>query len=215
MRQRRERGRGRSRARAPALDPPTSPSSRSLFDFVYPGKLGTLPVFTAEFALPIAAGGYAGATRAQARAAFRCAVVLRDLVAPYLLRRRKADVASQLPPKTERVLFCALAPAQRDAYRAFLASSDVADVLAGRRSALAGIDTLRKICNHPDLLQRTAWGDGGGYGDPVRALRERFNLGATDAQAAAFFRGKVHSATESFTTAVYDTIQLWQNKIPK
>lgn len=54
-----------------------------------------------------------------------------------------------------------------------------------------------------------------GYDDPVRRLRERFCLGATDAQAASFFRGKVHSATESFTTAVYDTIQLWQNKIPK
>ena len=95
---------------------PTPSSHRSLFDFVYPGKLGTLPVFTAEFALPIAAGGYAAATPAQARTAFRTAVVLRDLVAPYLLRRRKADVAAQLPPKTERVLFCRITPEQRALY---------------------------------------------------------------------------------------------------
>ena len=207
VRQRRERGRGRSRARAPALDPPTSPSSRSLFDFVYPGKLGTLPVFTAEFALPIAAGGYAGATRAQARAAFRCAVVLRDLVAPYLLRRRKADVASQLPPKTERVLFCALAPAQRDAYRAFLASSDVADVLAGRRSALAGIDTLRKICNHPDLLQRTAWGDGGGYGDPVRSGKLTVALRVVAAWTAGGHRTLLFCQTRQMLDIVQGAMQ--------
>jgi SNF2 family DNA or RNA helicase len=39
---------------------------------------------------------------------YRCAVVLRDLIAPYLLRRRKADVAAGLPAKTETVLFCRL-----------------------------------------------------------------------------------------------------------
>ena len=40
---------------------------RSLFDFVFPGKLGTLPVFTAQFALPIQIGGYANATPLQVR----------------------------------------------------------------------------------------------------------------------------------------------------
>jgi hypothetical protein len=34
--------------------------------------------------------------------AYKCAVVLRDLIAPYLLRRRKEDVAQQLPAKTEQ-----------------------------------------------------------------------------------------------------------------
>jgi hypothetical protein len=44
-------------------------------------------------------------------------VVLRDLISPYLLRRRKADVATQLPKKTETVLFCSLTERQRDLYR--------------------------------------------------------------------------------------------------
>ena len=39
----------------------------------------------------------------QVSTAYKCAVVLRDLVAPYLLRRCKADVAQQLPKKTEQV----------------------------------------------------------------------------------------------------------------
>ena len=37
----------------------------SLFDFVFPGKLGTLPVFQASFALPIQIGGYANASAVQ------------------------------------------------------------------------------------------------------------------------------------------------------
>lgn len=50
-------------------------------------------------------------------------MVLRDLISPYLLRRRKADVATQLPKKTETVLFCSLTPRQRDLYRYVLPCS--------------------------------------------------------------------------------------------
>lgn len=38
-----------------------------------------------------------------------------------------------------------------------------------RKNALAGIDILRKICNHPDLLQRKQWESVKQYGDPVRS----------------------------------------------
>ena len=39
----------------------------SLFDFVYPGKLGTLPVFLQQFSGPITVGGYANASTVQVR----------------------------------------------------------------------------------------------------------------------------------------------------
>lgn len=42
----------------------------------------------------------------QVTTAYKCAVVLRDIIAPYLLRRRKADVNTQLPKKTEQVRGC-------------------------------------------------------------------------------------------------------------
>jgi hypothetical protein len=42
-------------------------------------------------------------TSMQASTAYKCAVVLRDLIMPYLLRRMKADVEAQLPKKTEQV----------------------------------------------------------------------------------------------------------------
>ena len=37
----------------------------SLFDFVFPGKLGTLPAFMTHFAVPIVQGGYANASEMQ------------------------------------------------------------------------------------------------------------------------------------------------------
>jgi hypothetical protein len=37
----------------------------SLFDFIFPGKLGTLPVFLAQMAVPITQGGYANASEVQ------------------------------------------------------------------------------------------------------------------------------------------------------
>lgn len=141
----------------------------SLFDFVFPGKLGVLPIFEAEFAVPISVGGYANASPLQVSTAYRCAVVLRDLIMPYLLRRMKADVNAQLPKKTEHVIFCSLTTEQRSAYRAFLASSDVEQILDGNRNSLYGIDVMRKICNHPDLLEREHAGQNPDYGNPERS----------------------------------------------
>lgn len=43
----------------------------SLFDFVFPGKLGVLPVFEAEFSVPITVGGYANASPLQVSTAYR------------------------------------------------------------------------------------------------------------------------------------------------
>lgn len=126
----------------------------SLFDFVSPGRLGTLPVFQQQFSIPINIGGYANATNVQVQTAYKCAVVLRDLISPYLLRRMKVDVAADLPKKTEQVLFCKLTQPQRDAYVKFLKSGDMSSIMAGRRQVLFGVDILRKICNHPDLAAR-------------------------------------------------------------
>ncbi|EXB88373.1 DNA repair and recombination protein RAD26 [Morus notabilis] len=141
----------------------------SLFDFVFPGKLGVLPVFEAAFAVPISVGGYANASPLQVSTAYRCAVVLRDLIMPYLLRRMKADVNAHLPKKTEHVLFCSLTTEQRSVYRAFLASSEVEQIFDGGRNSLYGIDVMRKICNHPDLLEReqACWNPD--YGNPERS----------------------------------------------
>lgn len=141
----------------------------SLFDFIFPGKLGVLPVFEMEFAVPISVGGYANATPLQVSTAYRCAVVLRDLIMPYLLRRMKENVNAQLTKKTEHVLFCSLTQDQRALYRAFLASSEVEQIFDGNRNSLYGIDILRKISNHPDLLEREQAANHPDYGNPDRS----------------------------------------------
>lgn len=143
----------------------------SLFDFVFPGRLGTLPIFHTQFALPINIGGYANATNVQVQTAYKCACVLRDLINPYLLRRMKADVAADLPKKSEQVLFCKLTSQQRQEYEMFLASGDMDSIFSGKRQVLYGVDILRKICNHPDLTQREALQQQKNYkyGDPSKS----------------------------------------------
>ncbi|PGH16675.1 hypothetical protein AJ79_01547 [Helicocarpus griseus UAMH5409] len=123
----------------------------SLFDFVFPMRLGTLVNFRNQFEFPIRQGGYANASNLQVQTAAKCAETLKDAISPYLLQRFKIDVAADLPKKSEQVLFCKLTKIQRSAYEAFLGSNEMTSILKGRREALYGIDMLRKICNHPDL----------------------------------------------------------------
>lgn len=123
----------------------------SLFDFIFPGKLGTLPVFHTQFVLPITMGGYSTASRTQVHTAYKCSLMLKDLISPYLLRRMKKDVAKQLPEKNEQILFVKLTTEQREKYKTFLASRVVRQVLAGKLNLLYAITSLRKICNHADI----------------------------------------------------------------
>lgn len=123
----------------------------SLFDFVFPMRLGTLVNFRQQFEFPIRQGGYANASNLQVQTAMKCAETLKDTISPYLLQRFKADVASDLPKKSEQVLFCKLTKFQRETYENFLGSDDLKSIMNGKRQVLYGIDILRKICNHPDL----------------------------------------------------------------
>jgi len=125
----------------------------SLFDFIFPMRLGTLVNFRNQFEVPIKLGGYANATNLQIMTAQKCAETLKDAISPYLLQRLKVDVAADLPKKSEQVLFCKLTQPQRSAYELFLKSDEMNSILNRTRQSLYGIDILRKICNHPDLLQ--------------------------------------------------------------
>ncbi|XP_012889227.1 PREDICTED: DNA excision repair protein ERCC-6 [Dipodomys ordii] len=126
----------------------------SLFDFVFPGKLGTLPVFMEQFSVPITMGGYSNASPVQVKTAYKCACVLRDTINPYLLRRMKSDVkmSLSLPDKNEQVLFCRLTDEQHEVYQNFIDSKEVYGILNGDMQIFSGLVALRKICNHPDLF---------------------------------------------------------------
>ena len=127
----------------------------SLFDFIFPGKLGTLPVFKNEYQVPMTQGSYSDATDMEVQIAYECAVSLRDTITPYLLRRNKKDLNDQikLPGRTEQVLFCKLTPDQRALYKSYVDSPEVKSICRDRRDTktFVAISNLRKICNHPDL----------------------------------------------------------------
>jgi len=76
------------------------------------------------------------------------------MLKPYLLRRKKDDVALnlQLPEKTEQILFCKLSETQRSIYKSVLRSPEVEAVLDRKMAAFKVITTLRKLCNHPALV---------------------------------------------------------------
>ncbi|KAF2673336.1 hypothetical protein BT63DRAFT_445606 [Microthyrium microscopicum] len=141
----------------------------SLFDFVYPMRLGTLVTFRQQFEYPIKQGGYSHASNLAVETAMKCAETLKDAISPYLLQRFKVDVAADLPKKSERVLFCKLTSKQRREYKHFLDSGDMASITAGKRQPLYGVDILRKICNHPDLVdhKRLSKKPDYDYGDPA------------------------------------------------
>lgn len=138
----------------------------SLFDFVFPGKLGTLPVFHAQFVVPITTGGYSTANKTQVHTAYKCSMMLRDTVSPFLLKRLKKDVAKQLPEKNEQILFVKLTPEQREKYKKFIGSHFVRQVLNGRLNLLYAVTALRKVCNHFDIPIHKSDQDKELYGSP-------------------------------------------------
>src|SRR5205823_6541195 len=77
----------------------------SQFAFLNPGMLGGMESFRSDVATPI--------ERQQDEAA---AQTLRHLIHPFLLRRIKEEVAPELPPRTEELLFVEMEPAQRRTY---------------------------------------------------------------------------------------------------
>ncbi|MCO5596041.1 hypothetical protein L7F22_050097 [Adiantum nelumboides] len=178
----------------------------SLFDFVFPGKLGVLPVFEAQFSLPIAIGGYTNATPLQVSTAYKCAIVLRDLIMPYLLRRLKSDVNAHLTKKTEHVLFCSLTEEQRSAYRAFLGSSEVEQIFDGSRNSLYGIDILRKLCNHADLLEREQSANNPDYGNPERSGKLKVLAQVLDVWKSQGHRVLIFSQTQQMLDIIENYI---------
>lgn len=78
---------------------------KSIFDFVLPGLLGNDAHFNQVFRKPIEKHG--DAERAHA---------LKARIAPFMLRRTKAQVASELPEKTEIVQLLELESDQRNLY---------------------------------------------------------------------------------------------------
>ncbi len=123
------------------------------FDFLLPGLLGTSKEFTKTWRNPIEKQGNK---------------LRRDLLAkrvkPFMLRRRKEDVAQELPPKTFIVRTVELEGGQRDLYETVRTAMDerVREEIAAKgfaRSHIIILDALlklRQVCCDPRLVKLTA-----------------------------------------------------------
>ena len=123
----------------------------NLFRFINPGLLGTSDQFNLRFAGPIEK---AQDKRAEAGARIR----LRRLIQPFILRRTKAQVLSELPPRTEILLPVELTQEETALYESL--RRDALDKLAALEAPesqksiqiLAEMMRLRRACCNPNLV---------------------------------------------------------------
>jgi superfamily II DNA or RNA helicase len=122
----------------------------SIFDFLMPGYLGTAKDFRERYELPIAKEKN---VEAQKRLARR--------LRPFMLRRLKREVASDLPAKLEQVSFCELTPDQRNVYQQVIEASrkEVLEAVGeqgiakSRMVVLTALLRLRQVCCDLRLLK--------------------------------------------------------------
>ncbi|WWD03258.1 hypothetical protein V865_001309 [Kwoniella europaea PYCC6329] len=80
---------------------------------------------------------------------------LHTLLRPFILRRLKSEVETQLPGKFEHVVYCKLSKRQRFLYDEFMSRSSTKEALTtgGYLGVMNTLMQLRKVCNHPDLFE--------------------------------------------------------------
>ena len=79
---------------------------------------------------------------------------IRKRIKPFILRRLKSEVLKELPEKIISDYNCEMQPEQRQLYEKYNIMYNN-NKLNTEKSALSVIDKLRKICNHPYLLDIT------------------------------------------------------------
>nr|GMD10900.1 TATA-binding protein-associated factor BTAF1 isoform X1 [Ipomoea batatas] len=141
----------------------------SLFDFLMPGFLGTERQFHASYGKPLIAARDPKCSAKDAEAGALAMEALHKQVMPFLLRRTKEEVLSDLPEKIIQDRYCDLSPVQLKLYEQF-SGSDVkqeissmvkvneSDTGQGSEAPKASthvfqaLQYLLKLCSHPLLV---------------------------------------------------------------
>ena len=118
----------------------------NLFQFINPGLLGSLEHFQQRFAVPIERDGCHETRRR-----------LKKLIQPFLLRRTKTQVLTELPPRTELTLQVELSDEEAAFYealrrRALEKLAEPGDGRSQHLKILAELMRLRRACCHPKLV---------------------------------------------------------------
>jgi SNF2 family DNA or RNA helicase len=120
----------------------------NLFEFLNPGFLGGRKSFQDKYVRPIEKDGDIIARN-----------TLKRLIQPFMLRRTKSNVLSDLPPKIEQTLFIEPSLEEKNFYEALRRKAveriaDISDDDQGKKRfcVLAEITKLRRACCDPRLL---------------------------------------------------------------
>lgn len=136
----------------------------SLFDFLMPGFLGTEKQFIARYSRPILASRDSKSSSKEQEAGVLAMEALHRQVLPFLLRRVKEDVLTDLPPKITQDLLCELSPLQERLYEDFsrthlnshwkdcLQSLGGSDSISKKAHIFHDLRYLQNVCNHPKLV---------------------------------------------------------------
>ncbi|CAN8254589.1 unnamed protein product [Cochlearia groenlandica] len=143
----------------------------SLFDFLMPGFLGTERQFQASYGKPLLAARDSKCSAKDSEAGVLAMEALHKQVMPFLLRRTKEEVLSDLPEKIIQDRYCDLSPIQMKLYEQFsgshakqeissiikvdgTADSGNADVAPTKASThvFQALQYLLKLCSHPLLV---------------------------------------------------------------
>ncbi|XP_052223734.1 DNA excision repair protein ERCC-6-like isoform X2 [Dreissena polymorpha] len=149
----------------------------ALFDFVHQGSLlGTQRTFKMEFENPITRAREKDATVGEKRLGLEMAETLKGMIAPYFLRRTKAEVKLReqhaqstdnqdqakhavmpsMTRKNDLIVWTFLGETQLNIYQDFLSLDSVKELLMTSKSPLVALTVLKKICDHPRLLSTRA-----------------------------------------------------------
>ena len=133
-------------------------------DFINPGFLGNQSSFKNNYSNPI--------DKEQDPV---IAAELQRKITPFVLRRTKEQVATELPPKTEDYVYCEMETEQRKVYEAFknkyrnmlLNKIDTDGMGKSKIYVLQGLTKLRQICDSPEILS-----DEENYGNESIKIKE-------------------------------------------
>ncbi|NII84728.1 DEAD/DEAH box helicase [Pedobacter sp. SG908] len=139
----------------------------SQLTFLNPGLLGTQAFFYEEYVQAI-----------EKKKDEEKARKLQSIIKPFVLRRTKEQVAAELPPKTEQVIYCDMSEDQaayyektKSAYRNdLLQSMDDGTFAQKQVQLLQGLTALRQLANHPVMIDGTYVSDSGKFENVIHTL---------------------------------------------
>lgn len=133
------------------------PELWALLNFLLPNIFNSVENFEQWFNAPFAAAGEK--VEMNEEETLLIIARLHKVLRPFLLRRLKTDVESQLPEKVEKVLKCEMSAMQLKLYTSMMEKGVMHYAPTGdgkdksQKGLMNTLMQLRKICNHPYLFQ--------------------------------------------------------------